>query len=206
MLTAYGAVDFVLPRLAALSSGNTAGDGDGFERLLAGSKAVRIAMGYVLFLAFLGAFSYDLSLAHYTVPSSSQAAMQWIRANTPTGSRFLVLTGRPDPFSDPSTEWFPLIALRTSENTIQGQEWTMAGRFMPFLSGIASLQACLNADPACMEGWADSHQLPFDYVYLEKAAGKDALEPSGLLLFQLRQDPRYGLVFENAGAVVFKKK
>jgi hypothetical protein len=205
ILAGYGLADFVLPKIASLASGKMMDNMD-LSGLMAGSKAVRLVMGYVLFSAFLGAYAYDLALAKYIVPESGREAMQWIKTNTPSDGQFLVLTGGTDPFSDPTTEWFPLYAMRASENTIQGQEWTLARQFMPFLNDISTLQSCLNASPACLEDWAAQHRLKFGYVYLEKAMDNNSPGPSGLLLYQLRQSPSYSLVFENTGTAIFERK
>ena len=205
ILAGCGLADFIIPKVAALAGGNTA-EGSDWTAHMSRNKAVRVVVAYVLVLAFLGAFTYDLSLATYVVPTSSRAAMQWIRQNTQTDGRFLVLTGRTDPFSDPSAEWFPALAQRTSESTIQGREWTLGAGFMPFLKDLSTLQGCLNGSPACLDDWATSHGVQFEYVYIEKPLEASAPTPSGLLTYQLRQDAAYALVFENSGVAVFQRK
>ncbi|HTP00045.1 MAG TPA: hypothetical protein VMJ64_01625 [Anaerolineales bacterium] len=205
ILAGYGLADFVIPKIASLASGTPA-EGADWTSYMEDSRAVKLMLAYVLFSMFVGAFAYDLSLARYVIPDASKEAMQWVHGNTPEGSRFVVLTGRPDAFSDPSTEWFPVLADRTSVNTVQGQEWTLGSKFMPVLYDLPKLQACLNAGPACVEKWATDHKAGFDYLYLEKPADETAAEPSGLLLYQLRQDSQYSLVFENSGVAVFERK
>jgi hypothetical protein len=160
----------------------------------------------VLFSALLGAFAYDLSLATYVIPVPSRNAMQWVQANTPPGARFVVLTGRPDPFSDPTTEWFPLMTQRTSVNTVQGQEWTLGADFMPFLNDLGTLESCLNQGPDCLDKWSDAHRAAFDYVFIEKPQQDNASGASMLLAYQLRQDSQYALAFENAGVIVFARR
>jgi hypothetical protein len=169
------------------------------------SKAVKTVTSYIVLAALVGAFSYDLALARYVVPVASRQAMQWVRENTPQASRFLVLTAHEDPFSDPSAEWFPALAERTSINTIQGQEWMLGRDFMPFLNAVQDLPRCLTADPACLESWAAGRGTRFDYVYLQTAEPLVAW-PSGLLLYQLQQDPNYSRVFENEGIAIFQRK
>ncbi|MBI3738953.1 MAG: hypothetical protein HY258_07895 [Chloroflexi bacterium] len=154
-----------------------------------------------MFSAFAGAFFYDLSLANYIIPSKSQDAMQWAKMNTPDGSRFIVLTGRSDPFSDPSAVWFPVYADRTSQNTIQGREWLLGKNFAPFLNSLETLQNCLNDHPSCIANWAHANQLSFEYLFIEKNKSIP-----GLLLFELRSNTGYTLVFENEGAAIFERK
>ncbi len=205
MLAGVGLAEFILPKLGALASHIQVDSAD-WTYWMDCSKAVRIAMGYVVFAALLGAFAYDLSLASYVIPAPSRDAMQWAQANTASGSRFLVLTGRSDPFSDPTTEWFPVLAKRTSVDTIQGQEWTLGAGFMPFLSDLGTLEGCLNSSPACLDKWATAHRVSFNYVFIEKASPTNPVQPPGLLAYQLGQDPAYSLVFQNQGVLIFARK
>ncbi len=205
MLAGIGLAEFVLPKIGSLAA-RVQPQGAEWTYWMDCSKAVRTVMTYVLFSAFLGALAYDLSLSTYVIPPASREAMNWVQAEGAAGSRFLVLTGRPDPFSDPTAEWFPLLTRRTSVNTIQGQEWTLGSYFMPFLNDLGTLEGRLNASPDCLDKWAAAHRVAFDYVYIEKPAERNSAAPSGLLLYELRQDPRYGLAFENTGAAIFVRK
>ena len=205
ILAGIGLADFVIPKIASLGS-KAASDEAEWTEYMSTSRAVKLVTGYVLISAFIGAFAFDLSLATYVVPASGREAMLWIESDTPTDGRFLVLTGTAGPFSDPSVEWFPEIARRTSENTVQGREWTLGSKFTPFVSSLPELQACLNSTPECLNAWARAQQAEFDYVYIQKPPAQDAPAPSGLLLFQLRKDPGYRLVFENTGAAIFRKQ
>ncbi len=205
ILAGIGLAEFVLPKLASLT-GLMQPEGAEWPYLMDRSKIVKIVTGYVLFSAFLGAFAYDFSLSTYVIPPTSRQAMTWVQQNASFGGRFLVLTGRSDPFSDPTTEWFPLLAERTSVNTIQGQEWTLGAEFMPFLNELGALEACTNAGPECVAQWAAKQHVNFDYLYVEKPLGANAAQPSGLLLYELRQDASYRLVYENGGVAIFGRK
>ncbi len=205
VLAGLGLSDFLLPNIAALAS-KAAGTWQDWTAYMSTSRAARILLGFVLFYALVGAFSYDLSLANYVVSPEDRAAMQWVRTSTPAGSRFILWTGKADPFSDPLAEWFPAFADRTSQNTVQGKEWLLGGNFMPFLDGIKMLQFCRDISPSCLENWSETNQLGFDYVYVEKSKGEDAAQVPGLLAYQLQQDGDYSLVFENEGAAIFERK
>jgi hypothetical protein len=162
-----------------------------------------LVLGYVLLSALIGGFFYDISLARYVVPAKNRDAMNWIQSNTPPDSRFIVLTGSGDPFSDPILEWFPTFASRTSQNTIQGKEWLLGSGFMPFLSQIEILQSCLNDAPSCVENWATANNISFDYIYIEKSTDRSI---PGLLLYELQQDPEYNQIYTNADVVIFERK
>lgn len=200
MLACIGLADFIIPRLAVFESGMISESRDWFF-FMARSRAVKIILGCWIFLILAGALSYDLSLANYTVSVESQTAMQWARENTSPDSRFIVLTGRSDPFSNPSAEWFPVFAMRASLNTIQGREWLLGKDFAPFYNSLEDLQNCLNTNPDCLDEWTSARKLDFDFVYLEKSK-----QISARLLTQLQRDSRYARVFENDGAAIFERK
>jgi hypothetical protein len=152
----------------------------------------------------IGALIYDFSLTNYVVSPEDRSAMTWVASNTPTQSRFVVITGRPDPLNDPVVEWFPVYSLRTSQSTVQGREWLLGKGFLPFLGSLDGLQSCLNSAPSCVENWASSDHLAFDYLYIQKPTKNNPT--SGLLLYLLRGSPDYTLVFENNSAAIFARK
>jgi hypothetical protein len=205
ILVAYGLNEVVLPGLASLRS-NTHVEGRDLAEYMSVSPAARIVMGYVLFLSFFAAFAFDLSLAKAVIPPESRVAMQWVQYNTPSDAQFIVLTGSGDPFADASAEWFPVLSGRTSVNTLQGRGWLLGKSFMSFLNSLGTLETCLNQAPSCVEIWARSNRQNFDYIYLQEPEDKNASQPSGLLLYQLRHDQYYQLVFENDGAAIFERK
>ncbi|MCL4529313.1 MAG: hypothetical protein M1282_07860 [Chloroflexi bacterium] len=200
MLACIGFADFIIPKLVAFESKVVSEPRDWIFSI-SQSRLAQIALGCLIFLILMGAISYDLSLANYVVPVESQTAMQWVRENTPLDSRFIVLTGRNDPFSNSSAEWFPVFAGRTSLNTIQGREWLLGKDFVSFFDSLENLQNCLNANADCLDEWASARKLDFNFVYLEKSKQIHAL-----LVNQLRQDSRYRLVFENESAAIFERK
>ncbi len=202
MLAGISLSDFIIPGFAFLVS--KAGEGvREWTAWAAQNRNIRIILAYLLLSGLLGSFSYDLSLARYIVPAKGRAAMAWVQNNTPADARFVVLTGAADPFSDPTAEWFPALAARTSQDTVQGREWLLGADFTPYVGGIGKLQRCLNDSPACVEDWAGINHLPFNYIYIEKSAASSI---PGLLSYQLRQDVSYALVFENEAAVIFGKR
>ncbi len=205
MLAGIGLSDVVMPRIMVLMSKSE----NELELSVAGleqRKIFQITLAGIILISFFGAYFYDMSLSLYVVPTPSQLAMDWVRSNTLSASRFIVLTGEANPYSDPFVEWFPVYAGRTSLNTIQGREWTLGKSFEPFLMSLADLQGCVNGSPACVEDWAISNHLVFDYIYIEKPQDNRIVQMSGLLLYQLRQDSNYSLIFENDGAAIFERK
>jgi len=195
--------DLVIPGIASLELRQKLDAHDWMEALAQG-RVAKIALSYVLFFALIGALIYDFSLTNYVVSPEDRSAMTWVASNTPTQSRFVVITGRPDPLNDPVVEWFPVYSLRTSQSTVQGREWLLGKGFLPFLGSLDGLQSCLNSAPSCVENWASSDHLAFDYLYIQKPTKNNPT--SGLLLYLLRGSPDYTLVFENNSAAIFARK
>jgi hypothetical protein len=84
------------------------------------------ALGIVLLVA-----AQCIAAVVLQIDSLSQAdlaAMQWVKANTPAGARFIVISGQTWAI-DPVAEWFPALAERESVNTPQGTEWLPCGEF-----------------------------------------------------------------------------
>lgn len=205
ILAGSGLSDFVLPNIAAFASKTNIEVRD-WTICASNSAVVRMVLGYIILSAFLGAFAFDLILANYRVPESSLAAMRWVRENAAPGGRFIVLTGRTDPFSDSTAEWFPALARRTSENTIQGREWLLGPNFMPFLNELEALQECMNQGSTCVAEWARTNNVVYDYIYIEKPDESNGVQPSRLLYYQLERDQNYRAIFENQGVAIFRAK
>ncbi|MGB8982604.1 MAG: hypothetical protein WCC12_12060 [Anaerolineales bacterium] len=81
----------------------------------------------LLVFSFVGA----RNLARFSLAESDRQTMQWVRSNTPAESRFLLITsaGQISPMTDTFQEWFPALAERRSQNTLQGTEWTLGEDF-----------------------------------------------------------------------------
>ena len=195
--------DLVIPGIAAFNSRSNAAAYD-WEKYISGSWIVKLFLSYILLYALIGAVTYDFSLATYVVSPENRAAMDWIASNTPFGSRFIVLTGQPDPLADPIAEWFPAYSSRTSQNTIQGREWILGKDFTAFRVRLNQLQSCLNSAPSCVENWASLNRLNCDYLYVEKSSAANPIP--GTLLYILRQSRDYSLIFENNSAAIFARK
>ena len=204
MLGSVGLTEFIVSKVAALKSAIETNAGD-WTHYLDLSAAARIVSGAVLAYAFFGAFAYDLSLAGLVVAPESRAAMQWAQANTPADSRFMVLTGSNDPFSDATAEWFPTLAQRSSVSTLQGREWLLGRDFMPFLDDLGNLEGCLSGGPECVVSWARRYNSEFGYIYVQ---GPPEQSPTGsvLLAYELKRDPQYELVYDEGGVVIFARK
>lgn len=167
-----------------------------------------------LLLTMLGYATVTASTTHpdlvgegrfLTVLSPSQrAAMRWVSSSTPPGSRFLVITGS---FwaMDKASEWFPVLAERVSVATPQGSEWLPNDAFTTFVNMHARAQQCASADAECLERWSATEKMPFTHVYVVKPDSDDPACCEALAA-SLAGDPRYAVVYDAPGAVVFARR
>ena len=93
-----------------------------------------IAIMFYLFVE-CGVYSYVLVNTSLHTQAPFQA-MQWVSENTAPNSRFLLLTGDSGIMSDPIQEWFPALAGRESQTTMQGLEWNLNKDFFPRLRSL----------------------------------------------------------------------
>ncbi|HEY2979947.1 MAG TPA: hypothetical protein VGJ22_02095 [Anaerolineales bacterium] len=147
---------------------------------------------------FVQSALYDFRLIKTSlVPPEPQDAMAWARDNTPLQSRFLILTGEHGIMTDPIQEWFPALAGRRSQTTLQGLEWTLGPDFFPRLSHLVDLQDC--RDVACVENWSATTELDYTHVLIQKAP---SMRP---LLDAFSIDPDYQRIYDNPEAAIFVK-
>ena len=90
-----------------------------------GAAFCAILLVYLLFSAISFSFIKNTSLR--SLPANEREAMDWIAANTPKESKFILLTGETSWEIDSTSEWFPALTGRTSLVTVQGTEWLPEG-------------------------------------------------------------------------------
>jgi hypothetical protein len=159
-------------------------------------NATLMALMFYLFLE-CGVYSYVLVNTSLHTPEPFQA-MQWVSENTAPNSRFLLLTGSSGIMSDPIQEWFPALAQRESQTTMQGLEWTLNGDFFPRLRSIIALQACINLD--CVNQWSTNTGLGYEYLLIQKS------NVTLSLLNSVKLDTSYIQVYENSSIVILQYK
>ncbi|KAF0108698.1 MAG: hypothetical protein FD146_584 [Anaerolineaceae bacterium] len=140
--------------------------------------------------------SFSLALvesASLTLTKADDRAFAWVRENTPTSSRFLVLTGQ-QPFTDPAAEWFPALTGRVSVATEQGHEWDGSGNFAEVHRLSAQVQQCYSQGAQCLADWLADGGGPFEYIYLRKLDQLEAVDSA--LLDALLASGQYELVYD----------
>lgn len=214
LLAGVGIVDMLLPALrrAVESAAPPVA-----ETALAGTRAASamasLARSWpvVIILALLLTYSTVSAVTRNTDVSGDlpalvalspdeRAAMQWAATETPPGSTFIVVSGIGAWPTDMVSEWFPALAARTSVATPQGYEWMPDQAFIGRIFRHGEAQACAWQDGNCLERWIPKTGTSFDYVYVRM---NDACCILGNYLLA---DPRYDLVYNGRGAMIFARR
>lgn len=201
MLAAVGLVDVVLRGLKVPEKK----DAEQSDHI---SPVERNVFFYVLLYLVFSAYQFGFQLSGATLYPTDQAAMSWVKENTPADSRFLVLTGSTSVSCDSVVEWFPYLAGRQSLFTVQGTEWTKGESFRAFVRDENDLQECVSESPSCVDDLINPSK--YEYVYLSKLLRVDNCKPvSSVRAFPyflegIRADKLYELVYETEGVVIYK--
>ena len=170
-----------------------------------GPIVLGIVVLYGMTSALVAAAQGDVGLS-----SSERQAMEWARTSTAPDSRFAIITG--DQWAlDRSSEWFPVIADRTSTATVQGKEWLPDGAYSKQAASYKALQECAYETVDCFEDWTADEHMSYDYVYIATRAllRGDVYSHSACcsgLVASFEADPNYALVFQNDDAAIFERK
>lgn len=160
------------------------------------NTAYNAVLFLVLILLFIDSSLYGFRLVGNSLKPTDLDAMAWIQVNTPEDAFFLPLTGNPSPEIDPFIEWFPALAERRSQATIQGLEWTLAEEFFLRYTDLANLQTCTTAD--CVIDWSERTGLGYQYVVVREAGVSEEF------LDSFEGSTEFQQVYSNEGVSVFK--
>lgn len=150
----------------------------------------------LLYLVFVS-YASASNLVAVSLSISDRETMKWVKENTPLGSQFLLITNRGDisPMTDSYQEWFPVLAERQSQNTLQGNEWILGPRFFEYSQELIALQAC--PDVHCLKDWLEQKNVQADFILFQKKRA------SPVLLNSLQADESYYVVYESEHAEIF---
>jgi hypothetical protein len=160
------------------------------------TKWMNLTVLTILFYLFIESAFFTFPLVNTTLRSPATTVMVWIKQSTPDNSRFLILSGDTGAMVDPLQEWFPALAERRSQTTLQGLEWTLAEGFVPRLKALSRLQTCEHL--ACLEDWSKETGLEFTHLLVKRSG------VSADLLLSLDQSD-YELIHEDPEFMVFQK-
>ena len=154
-----------------------------------------VALGfYFLWISFSTSREFFI----ISLQEPDREVMEWVRTNMPEDGRFLLMTsgGRVNPMLDSFQEWFPTLAERHSQNTLQGREWTLGADFYGTLLQFIDLQACTNTD--CLRTWASSNDIQIEYVMVRSG------HVSPDLVDSIQSDEGFTMVYESHTAVIYE--
>jgi len=203
MLAAIGLVEVVLPALQ-LSVGK---DVEKPGNVLPAERNIFL---YILLYLVFSAYQFGAQLASATLYPPDQVAMNWVRENTPSDSRFLVLTGTTSVSCDSVLEWFPALTGRKSLFTVQGTEWTEGKNFNKYVVSTYPVQKCLsNADASCLDSTISRGE--YDFIYLSKLLRVDNCTPLSFqrtfpyFLDSMKAQTQFNPVYETDNVVIYGK-
>ncbi len=158
--------------------------------------AAGIFAALLLYLFFVS-WRETSNLARVSLASADRETMEWVRQNTPVESRFLLFTnsGQVSSMTDSYQEWFPALAERNSQNTLQGLEWTLSSDFFSYSQRLIILQSCQTAD--CLIDWMRQEDVEADYLVFKKQGVSAPLTES------LRMESGYQVVYDSENALIF---
>lgn len=195
LLAASALINFVLPWLGKIAN-------PAYERAF----QTRIEKSFILYLTMvllLNMMRVAWSQSGQVLTEDARAAMYWVENNTDPNARFLVISGDTNSFADLTNEWFPVIAHRRSQTTLQGYEWNTDVSFSKIYEDISRIQTCAKGDNPlkCIdEVVAANPNVEFQYLYLERDTGA-----AGNLIVDIETSRRYQRIFTNHAAVIYEK-
>lgn len=199
MLAGISAVHIIWPLVAGR-------DREG--QRVAPRRLVRATLVLIVLVSIIAAASVKYDFRNETgaltaLGSQDRGSMRWMAAHTDSSARVLVLTSGPWQ-TDKVSEWFPVLARRTSVATVQGSEWLPHRAFDTFIARQQRVASCAKRGTACLDSLRETPALRFTHVYVPNGAGVACCRP---LLQALREDPRYEVIYDNAeGATVFARR
>jgi hypothetical protein len=155
LLASYGYMDG-LPSILK-KTGQTEFDFSLFNR-----PAFSLGLLGITFYLFVECVFHTNVIVKLSLPPEARQVMTWASENTTPEASFLIVTGREDAMTDPVQEWFPVLAKRHSETTLQGMEWILADAFNSRWGALNALQSC--GDAECINSHAQ--EMRFDYTYI----------------------------------------
>ena len=197
----------LLQRMVPMQGVGATLDSEPMPRLLRSHRAVAIVVTLMLFVALRTASrgAADLNGPLHGLGDGHVAAMEWVRENSDRSAQFAIISGRTWE-SDYLSEWFPVLAGRTSLATVQGAEWTGIQAFLDRLAMHRQLQACAVRTATCVDDWIAGWATAPVYILVPKGrlyGPSSPLDCCPALRETLSASDRYRLVYDGPGASIF---
>jgi hypothetical protein len=182
-------------------------ESDPMPQLVRTHRAASVVMALLLFATLRTAArtAADPGAPMHGLQDDQAAAMRWVAANTETSARFAIVTGRAWQW-DYFSEWFPVLAARTSIATVQGSEWTGIDSFLDRLAMSQQLQRCATDTETCLASWMHVWDASGVYVFIPKGHLSGPASPTDCcpaLRETLESSANYHVIYDGAGASIF---
>ncbi|MEO7869518.1 MAG: hypothetical protein ABIS42_02800, partial [Candidatus Limnocylindria bacterium] len=193
----------MIPKQGGLATLNS----DPLPGMLRTHRAASIVLVLVLFVTLRTASRaavdpagplHGLSLDHV-------AAMGWVQSNSPENATFAVVAGR-DWGSDYVSEWFPVLANRTSVATVQGSEWRGIDAFVQRLTIHRQLQDCAVQTVTCLRSWVSIWGLEGTSIFIPQGqlfGPSSSSDCCPALRETMLASTAYRVVYDGPGATIF---
>jgi len=197
----------LLQRMVPTQGASATLESEPMPRLLKKHRAVAVVVALVLFVGLRSASrgAADPSSPLHGLDDGHVAAMEWVRENADPGARFVVISGRTWE-RDFLSEWFPVLAGRTSLATVQGSEWTGIRAFLERLAMYHQLQSCAGRAVTCVDDWIDRWaDGPVDvFVPKGRLSGPGSLSDCCPALREtMATSDRWVAIYDGPGATIF---
>ena len=179
-----------------------------FQTWFESNRGPKLIIGFFLIYSVFNVLAYTFSISIH-VTDAEQKAIEWVNQNTPTDTRFLVLT-LGDPLNTPLQEWFPVLTKRVNLMVVQGYEWLPGQQFAQRLDDYKLLQPCFTENWSCVADFAAARNFEFDYVYVYQGyVGREEISPTepklaGWLLQDLYASPDFVPIYEQGFISIFQ--
>jgi hypothetical protein len=166
----------------------------------------------ILIICFVFAFFNEL-VGEYTSGSllsslnqENRQAMQWVKENTPEGSKFLVIDYPSGWHLDMVGEWFPTISERVSLLTAQGLEWLPDKAQAKTIDALTKVSNCRMEGITCLENWIKQEPVQLQYVYFaqNRQSIDTQLKFTSVVEAQISNSTDYQLVYSNSDVKIYQ--
>jgi hypothetical protein len=175
-----------------------------FSTIILNPKAITLFP--FIFIIIISTFYASLveGLNMQGISREEKEDMVWIKTNTPSDAKFLVLSSAKIWQYDHTAEWFPVLTGRTSINTVQGNEWLPNGSYEQASNNYNQVKGCYYQDEACAQNWLRDFGLDVGYIFVEKSPCSDARPFCNInIITALKMNQAYQILYESESGVVF---
>lgn len=199
MLASRAIVQVLLPALTDSFAPETSGISS-----LLGTKPQKFLAAIIAFCLIAGMQIFGMELSAQRIHPETEAAFEWIKHNTPSNSRFVILSGITRPLEDFNNEWFPALTDRVSLTTLQGLEWDESVNFNEQTARLKETQECeFDLDvPACLRNQGLGTQKKFDYLIIVRTIAEPPIYLANLPVW-VSEESR-SVVYESHEIVIIK--